>query len=113
VFPPLAAGLLLIVVVALGACVTVVLWPARRWSFVPSAEQIMARYNADDDEVAIRRYVIGKMIEGGDRNKAQLKFKQDVFRVAAVLLVVEVALLVLVVFLQGFWPWLLCFLDGG
>ena len=40
-----------------------------------------------------------------------LEFKQNVFRVAAVLLVVEVALLVLVVFLQGFWPWLLCLLD--
>ena len=109
--PPLAAGLLLVLVVALGACVTVVLWPARKWAFVLSAAKIMARYDAGDDEAAIRKYVIVEMIKGGERNRAQLDFKQNVFRAAAVLLVVEVALLVLVVFLQGFWPWLLCFLD--
>ena len=90
---------------------TVVLWPARKWAFVLSAAKIMARYDASDDEAAIRKYVIVEMIKGGERNRAQLDFKQNVFRAAAVLLVVEVALLVLVVFLQGFWPWLLCFLD--
>ena len=112
VFSPLAAGLLLVVVVALGACVVVVIWPAKGWVFVPSAAKIMAQYDAGADEASIRKYVIDAMIKGGDKNAVQLRFKQNAFRAAAVLLAAEVALLVLVLFLQGFWPWLLCLLHG-
>lgn len=108
---PGAAALLLAVVVALGGCVIVVIWPIKGWVFVPSAEKIMARYDAGDDEEAIRRYVIHEMIAGGKRNAPRLRSKQTAFRIAASLLVVEVALLVLVLFMKGVWSWLLCFLD--
>lgn len=96
VFPPIAGAVLLVMVVALGVCVLVVIWPAKGWVFVPSASKIMARYNAGDDESSIRKYVIGEMISGGRKNEAQLKFKQKAFRAAAVLLACEVAVLVLV-----------------
>jgi hypothetical protein len=72
----------------------------------------MAQYEAGADEASIRKYVIAVMINGGDKNAVQLKSKQNAFRAAAVLLAVEVALLVLVLFLEGLWPWLLCLLDG-
>jgi hypothetical protein len=112
-FPTIAAGVLLLVIVALGACVGVVNWPARGWVFVPSAPQIMERYRAGQDEAEIREWVIDKMISGAKRNATQLGFKQKAFRAAALLLAGEVALLVLVVFLSGLWSWLSCLFDGG
>lgn len=94
VFPVWAAWVLLGVVVALGLSVLFVLWPVKSWCYVPSASIIMKKVDAGDDEVAIRRHVIDAMIEGSATNATALDRKQDAFRVAVVLLVIEVALLV-------------------
>lgn len=87
------ALILLLVVVALGISVLVVVWPAKMWCYTPSASKIMARIAAGDDEAAIRRYVIDAMITGAEANHDMLELRQNAFRCAVVLLVVEVVLL--------------------
>jgi hypothetical protein len=94
VFCPFLAFILLLVVMALGGCVLFVAWPAKEWSYTPSARVILARVDAGDNEDTVRRFITCKMIEGADLNHAKLKPRQVAFRVAVALLVVEVALLV-------------------
>jgi hypothetical protein len=94
VLPTNGAWLLLVVTVIVGAAVIYVLWPAKDWHFGPSAGKIMTQFNEGKSEVEIRKYVIGKMIEGIELNVAALKKKQRAFRFAAVFLLVEVVELV-------------------
>jgi hypothetical protein len=94
VLSPCAGAALLIIMVVLGACVLYVAWPAKNWAFVPSASIIMQKYRADETTDAIRTFVTDAMVEGGKKNLPKLKWRQRAFRVAIVLLVVEVALLV-------------------
>lgn len=91
---PGVALLLLLVVVALGISVLVVVWPAKDWCYTPSASIIMQMTVAGESEAAIRRHVIGAMIAGADANHEMLKDRQNAFRCAVILLVVEVALLI-------------------
>jgi hypothetical protein len=93
IFPTYAAIVLLVLVVALGACVLYVAWPTKNWSYTPSAKKILVRVDADDDEASIRRYVTDEMISGAERNQAQLAPRQNAYRGAVILLVLEVALL--------------------
>lgn len=94
VFCPFVAVVLLLVVVALGASVLIVVWPAKDWCWVPSASIILAKTNAGESEAAIREFVIEKMIEGARANHDMLKTRQNAFRCAVILLVIEVVLLV-------------------
>jgi hypothetical protein len=94
VFCPGVAAVLLLVVVALGVSVLYVAWPANDWCWVPSASIIIQMTNAGDDESAIRRHVIDEMIKGAKANHSMLKNRQNAFRVAVALLVVEVVLLI-------------------
>jgi hypothetical protein len=91
---PFVAVVLLLVVMALGGCVLFVAWPAKNWSFNASARIILERIDAGEDEATVRRFVTQKMIEGADRNHPKLEGRQNAFRVAVALLVVEVVLLV-------------------
>jgi hypothetical protein len=91
-----AAIMLLVVVMLLGVTVLYVIWPAKDWAFVPSARKIMDRYREGQSEDAIREYVIGEMIVGGNKNARALDEKQVAFRIAVILLVVEVALLLMI-----------------
>ncbi|WP_197382858.1 hypothetical protein [Mycolicibacterium mengxianglii] len=100
VLHPTAGVLLFAVVVALSCCALYVVWPAKNWVFVTSAKKILERYDAGDDEAAIRRYVIGELIEGAKSNHAKMKAKQKAFRWAASLLVAEIVLLVGVLLTQ-------------
>jgi hypothetical protein len=93
VISPCAAIALLIIVLLLGIMVIYVIWPVNGWVFVPSAAKIMDKYNEGADEEAIRKYVIQKMIEGGKKNDEALRDKQLMFRVAVILLVLEIVLL--------------------
>lgn len=93
VIPAWVAEVLLILVVALGACVLVVVWPAKNWTYVPSASVILEKIDAGDDEALIRRYVTQAMIDGARTNHGMLTRKQTAFRCAVVLLVIEIALL--------------------
>jgi hypothetical protein len=77
-----------------GVCVLFVAWPAKDWAYTPSATIILERIDAGDDEATIRRFITSKMIEGADRNYKKPKDRQIAFRVAAALLVAEIALLV-------------------
>ena len=53
----------------------------------------MDKVDGNETEAAIRRYVIAAMIKGADKNHPMLERRQKAFRVAVLLLVVEVALL--------------------
>ncbi|CAM3372222.1 hypothetical protein BST27_29730 [Mycobacterium intermedium] len=90
---PGVALVLLLVVVALGISVLVVAWPAKGWCYTPSASKIMTRIADGDSEADIRRYVIDAMIRGAEANHSMLELRQNAFRCAVVLLVVEIALL--------------------
>jgi hypothetical protein len=94
VLSPCAGTALLIVVILLGISVLYVALPATNWQFVPSAEKIMEKYDQGQDEASIRKFVIAAMIQGGKDNQAKLDRRQWAFRLAALLLVVEIALLV-------------------
>lgn len=93
VISPCAAVALLIIVLLLGIMIICVIWPVDGWVFVPSAAKIMEKYNEGEDEAAIRRFVIAALIEGGRKNDAALREKQLFFRIAVILLLVEIVLL--------------------
>jgi len=95
VISPCAAIALLVIVLLLGIMVIYVIWPVD-WVFGPSARLIMEKYNDGEDETAIRKYVIEKMIEGGKKNDVALRDKQLAFRVAVILLLVEIVLLLMI-----------------
>jgi hypothetical protein len=91
---PFVAGVLLLIVGALGGCVLYVAWPAKNWDYLPSARIILERVDAGDDEATVRRFITGEMIKGARKNATKLKPRQIAFRVAVALLVAEVLLLV-------------------
>ena len=85
------AGLLAL----LGACVLYVLWPVRKFQFVPSAQQIMQLYHQRKDETYIRKFVISAMITGRIENERKMKRRQLAFKAAVILLIVDIVVLVL------------------
>lgn len=96
---------LLIVVIAIGFFVLSALWP-EEWLFGPLAREIMAKidvkqYVGDGEPLPpidvdqIRRDSIKTMIDGYKTNNEVLTDKRRAFQRAAVLLVIEVGLLVL------------------
>ena len=91
--PVIAGFILLAIVIAVGVSVLMIMWPAKDWCYVPSAKVIMDMTDAGDDETAIRRHVIGKMIEGANANRVMLADKQNAFRWAVGLVAGEVAVL--------------------
>jgi hypothetical protein len=97
---PVAAVILLKVVIAVSGCALYVVWPVKDWVYVTSARKILERHDAGDDEVAVRRYVIGELVSGFKQNGAVLEGKLRAFRWATSLLVVEIVLLVAIVLLQ-------------
>lgn len=91
---PVIAGLVLLtIVIAVGVNVLMIMWPAKGWCYVPSAKVIMEKTNAGEDEAAIRRHVIEKMIAGAKANGTMLADKQNKFRWAVGLVAAEVAVL--------------------
>lgn len=94
VLSPCAGIALLVVLILLGISVLYVILPATNWQFVPSASKIMELYNRGQDETAIRKTVIAAMIQGGKDNQGKLDRRQWALRIAALLLVCEIALLV-------------------
>lgn len=72
----------------------IVAWPAKKWIFVPHAGVILDMANQGKSEDEIRRHVVTELIKGADRNAEMLKFRQDAFRVAVVLLIGEIVLLI-------------------
>jgi len=98
--PVIGIWFLLLVSVALGVSVLCVLWTVREWDFGPSASAISRCIDEDRDESEIRKYVVEKMIEGINLNRAALDSRQRVFRFAASLLVVEMAVMILLVALS-------------
>jgi hypothetical protein len=91
--PVIAGFILLAIVIAVGVSVLMITWPTKDWCYVPSAKVIMDKTNAGDDEAAIRRYVIDKMIEGAKANRVMLVDKQNAFRWAIGLVAAEIAVL--------------------
>ncbi len=94
VLSPCAGIALLVVVILLGISVLYVVFPTPKWQHVPSASTILEMYNRGQGETAIRKTVIAAMIKGGNDNQGKLDRRQWAFRIAALLLVCEIALLV-------------------
>lgn len=103
IFPAWLAIALLLLVVGVGVSVGIVLWPTKNWCFGADAEKIIKKIDEGKSEVDIRRYVTDAMINGADANIQMLERRQNAFRLAAFLLVVEVVVLVggLVLQLKG------------
>jgi hypothetical protein len=93
VFFPGIAAVLLLVAVALGVSVLIVAWPVKNWCYVPSASIILDMTEAGKSEAEIRRHVVKELIKGAKANRSMLRFRQDAFRCAVILLIIEVTLL--------------------
>lgn len=94
VLSPCIATALLVVVLLLGICVLFVLLPTRGWIYGPSAQKIMDMRDIEKkNEEEIRTEVITKMIDGIDSNRKKLNARLWGFRLAALLLVVEIGIL--------------------
>ncbi len=91
---PVIVGLVLLaIVISVGVSVLMIMWPAPKWCYVPSARVIVKMTDAGDDESAIRRHVINEMIKGAEANRKMLDEKQNKFRWAVGLVAAEVAVL--------------------
>ncbi|HKP42111.1 hypothetical protein [Mycobacterium sp.] len=98
--PVLAGLVLLAIVIAVGVNVLMIMWPVKDWCYVPSAKVIMDMTNAGDDENAIRRHVIDKMIQGAAANGTMLADKQNKFRWVVGLVGAEIAVLAVILLLR-------------
>jgi molybdopterin-guanine dinucleotide biosynthesis protein A len=96
VFSPWKALVLLAVLGLLGVCVLTVLWTVDDWVFCPSAELILLKMaeSPSPSEDEVRRYVITELNKGVKSNDNHLKARQTAFKLAVILLMVEVAALV-------------------
>jgi hypothetical protein len=94
VLSPCAGIALLVVLILLGISVLYVVFPAPNWQFVPSASKILEMYDQGKGETFIRKTVIAAMIKGGNDNQPKLDRRQWAFRLAALLLLCEIAILV-------------------
>lgn len=86
--------------VLLGGCVLYVVWPIKKFQFVPSAQVIMQLYNQGRDEKYIRESITSAMITARIENQRKMKPRQTAFKAAVILLVSNI--IVLVLFLS-FW----------
>ncbi|MCV6970313.1 hypothetical protein [Mycobacterium bohemicum] len=110
VLSPIKGIILLLVLIALSFFVLSVLWPADDWLFGPSAAEIMAKIDPNPSQGGtqpqpkdidqIRRDVIKTLIAGYETNNDVLAGKHRAFRRAALLLVAEVFILVVML-----WIW--------
>lgn len=92
--------------VLLGFAVLLVLWPRRDWEFSLAPDQFIATYlePVDDEPLAlhlIERDLALHMGRSAELNRYQLGILMRVFRVGAILLVVEVLAWVLALVIQG------------
>jgi hypothetical protein len=90
---PSHAKLLVGIVVALAVSVLSVQLPTRKWAYGPQPEVIMTKYQAQWTETGIRFEIVKKMITDIDLNEKKLVRRAWAFRGAALLLMVEAALL--------------------
>jgi hypothetical protein len=101
-----AAVILLAVVVAIGIYVLRVLWPVNDWCFAASAEEILEKVDDESetwDVDDVRRFVINTLNKGKNDNEKILEKKHADFRTAAMLLVGEIVLLVLLLLASRGW----------
>ncbi|BBZ81550.1 hypothetical protein MABM_14660 [Mycobacteroides abscessus] len=94
VFPACAATWLAVIMVLLGACVVYISWTVKEWHYVPSARIILEKIGQQKTEDEIREFVAKAMIDGATTNAPELSRRQLAFRVANILLIIEVSLLV-------------------
>jgi hypothetical protein len=90
------ALVLLGLLAVLGLCVLRVLWTVDDWAFGPSSVLIFQKINESPSpsEDEIRKYVITEMNIWAGKNHTHLVAKQAAFKCAAVLLIIQVAVLV-------------------
>ena len=92
--------------VLLGFAVLVVLWPRRDWEFSLAPDQFISTYlePVDDEPLAlhlIERDLALHMGRSAELNRRQLRTLMAVFRVGAILLVIEVLAWVVALVVQG------------
>lgn len=100
-----AAWVAIVAFVVLGGCVLVVLWPRHDWAFTIDAEEYIATYVEPSDTEpsalpAIHRDLAIHMADSLRGNRRQVRWLRA-FRLAAVLLIVEVLAWVVALIVQG------------
>lgn len=91
---------LLGILVVIGISTVGVQWSVKRWGFGLDPRLILKRVDEGDDEDALSRYLIGQLIEAMKRNDGAINFRLKLYRLAATLLVAEVAVFAIGVSLQ-------------
>ena len=92
--------------VLLGFAVLLVLWPRRDWEFSLAPDQFIATYLEPGEGEPLALYLIERdlalhMGRSADLNRQQLRTLMTVFRVGAILLVIEVLAWVVALVAQG------------
>lgn len=95
-FPLAGAVGLLLTTVVIGALVIHVHWPVD-WHYGPSASKMRDRRKADDTEDQVREFVLDGMLDGIEENHATLVARMWAFRIASLLLLVDVVIVLLAV----------------
>ena len=90
--PTWTAILLLAILVLIGALVVVVQWPVGGWSFGLHPALILKRIDEGDNEDALHRYLINELVQAMAANGKTIKIRGRLYRLAAVLLIAEVAI---------------------
>lgn len=90
----------------LGFAVLLVLWPRRDWEFSLAPDQFIATYLKPMDGEPLALHLIERdlalhMGRSAELNRRQLRILMTVFRVGAILLVVEVLAWVMALVIQG------------
>src|SRR5215469_5719554 len=82
---------LLVILVIIGISTVGVQWSVKRWGFGLDPRLIVKRIDEGCDEDALSRYLIDELIEAMKRNDEAIKLRLKLYRLAATLLVAEVA----------------------
>lgn len=99
VYPIWAGWTMVALVLAVGICVVIVIWPAQKWSFGVEPGRILKDLGSPVDEVYQK--VTKALTQVASSNAASVKLRQRVFEAGAALLIMQTAMIALSLGLGG------------
>jgi hypothetical protein len=85
---------LLGILLVLGSCAFIILMPTRLWLHGPSARIIMEIWSGGEDPRTTKADLVAAMVEAQGRNSTELGRRAQAYRLAVLLLLVQVLTLV-------------------
>lgn len=99
VFPVWAGWVLVALVLLVGGCVVIILWPAMRWGFGVHPGEMLN--DSDRPIESVYRKYVTYMVDAATENRQAIQMRLRAFECGAILLILETAVLIVALGLGG------------